>query len=163
MGGAMENWGLVTFRESAVLFDPSTGSVADKKLVTMIVNHELAHQVRAMFSPHQDTCASRCVDATLNIFVHGSILNLVCCYNQLQKILRHFEQKCISRFHWMAKKKFSVKKPIATPPPLLQFNVLYKILFRLQHCEGKGGVAAWWTVFLLLVIFHHYFCKCNLS
>ena len=117
MGGAMENWGLVTFRESAVLFDPSTGSVADKKLVTMIVNHELAHQVRAMFSPHQDTCASRCVDATLNIFVHGSILNLVCCYNQLQKILRHFEQKCISRFHWMAKKKFSVKKPIATPPP----------------------------------------------
>ncbi|CAH3110477.1 unnamed protein product [Pocillopora meandrina] len=44
MGGAMENWGLVTFRESAVLFDPSTGSVADKKLVTMIVNHELAHQ-----------------------------------------------------------------------------------------------------------------------
>ena len=46
MGGAMENWGLVTFRESAVLFDPSTGSVADKKLVTMIVDHELAHQVR---------------------------------------------------------------------------------------------------------------------
>lgn len=83
----MENWGLVTFRESAVLFDPSTGSVADKKLVTMIVNHELAHQVRAMFSPHQDTCASRCVDATLNIFVYDSILNLVCSYNQLQKIL----------------------------------------------------------------------------
>jgi len=42
----MENWGLVTFRESAVLFDSSTGSVADKKLVTMIVDHELAHQVR---------------------------------------------------------------------------------------------------------------------
>ena len=99
MGGAMENWGLVTFRESAVLFDPSTGSVADKKLVTMIVNHELAHQVRAMFSPHQDTCASRCVDAKLNILVYGSILNLVCSYNQLQNILRHLEQKCISRFH----------------------------------------------------------------
>ncbi len=45
MGGAMENWGLVTFRESAVLFDSNTGSVADKKLVTMIVDHELAHQV----------------------------------------------------------------------------------------------------------------------
>ena len=42
----MENWGLVTFRESAVLFDSSTGSVADKKLVTMIVDHELAHQVK---------------------------------------------------------------------------------------------------------------------
>lgn len=46
MGGAMENWGLVTFRESAVLFDSSTGSVADRKLVTMIVDHELAHQVK---------------------------------------------------------------------------------------------------------------------
>ena len=44
--GAMENWGLVTFRESAVLFDSSTGSVADRKLVTMIVDHELAHQVK---------------------------------------------------------------------------------------------------------------------
>lgn len=42
----MENWGLVTFRESAVLFDSTTGSVADKKLVTMIVDHELAHQVK---------------------------------------------------------------------------------------------------------------------
>ena len=41
----MENWGLVTFRESAVLFDSRTGSVADKRLVTMIVDHELAHQV----------------------------------------------------------------------------------------------------------------------
>lgn len=47
MGGAMENWGLVTFRESAVLFDSSTGSVADKKLVTMILDHELAHQVKS--------------------------------------------------------------------------------------------------------------------
>lgn len=45
MGGAMENWGLVTFRESAMLFDPDTGSAADQKLVAMIVNHEFAHQV----------------------------------------------------------------------------------------------------------------------
>jgi len=45
MGGAMENWGIITFRESAVLFDPITGSAADQKLVTMIVNHEVAHQV----------------------------------------------------------------------------------------------------------------------
>lgn len=102
MGGAMENWGLVTFRESAVLFDPSTGSVADKKLVTMIVNHELAHQVRAMFSPHQDTCASRCVDAKLNILVYGSILNLVCSYNQLQKILTlQMTVTCLS-FDWLS-------------------------------------------------------------
>ena len=47
MGGAMENWGLVTFRESAMLFDPATGSAADQKLVAMIVNHEFAHQVES--------------------------------------------------------------------------------------------------------------------
>lgn len=46
MGGAMENWGLVTFRESAMLFDPATGSPADQKLVVMIVDHEFAHQVK---------------------------------------------------------------------------------------------------------------------
>lgn len=45
MGGAMENWGLVTFRESAMLFDPATGSAADQRLVAMIVDHEFAHQV----------------------------------------------------------------------------------------------------------------------
>ena len=84
----MENWGLVTFRESAVLFDPSTGSVADKKLVTMIVNHELAHQVRAMFSPHQDTCASRCVDATLNIFCAWLYFELSVL---LQPVAKNFE------------------------------------------------------------------------
>ncbi|CAH3161876.1 unnamed protein product [Porites lobata] len=44
MGGAMENWGIITFRESALLFDPITGSAADQKLVAMIVNHEVAHQ-----------------------------------------------------------------------------------------------------------------------
>ena len=41
----MENWGIITFRESALLFDPITGSAADQKLVAMIVNHEVAHQV----------------------------------------------------------------------------------------------------------------------
>ena len=41
----MENWGIITFRESALLFDPITGSTADQKLVAMIVNHEVAHQV----------------------------------------------------------------------------------------------------------------------
>lgn len=41
----MENWGIITLRESAMLFDPKTGSASDQKLVAMIVNHEVAHQV----------------------------------------------------------------------------------------------------------------------
>ncbi|XP_048186963.1 leucyl-cystinyl aminopeptidase [Perognathus longimembris pacificus] len=42
--GAMENWGLLTFREETLLYDNNTSSVADRKLVTKIIAHELAHQ-----------------------------------------------------------------------------------------------------------------------
>ena len=44
--GAMENWGLTTYRESALLFDPKKSSASDKLGITMIIAHELAHQVR---------------------------------------------------------------------------------------------------------------------
>lgn len=42
--GAMENWGLTTYRETSLLFDPLTSSVSDKLWVTMVIGHELAHQ-----------------------------------------------------------------------------------------------------------------------
>ncbi|XP_061220044.1 leucyl-cystinyl aminopeptidase isoform X3 [Neopsephotus bourkii] len=42
--GAMENWGLITFRESALLFDSHTSTARDKKSVTAVIAHELAHQ-----------------------------------------------------------------------------------------------------------------------
>nr|XP_060490078.1 leucyl-cystinyl aminopeptidase [Panthera onca] len=42
--GAMENWGLLTFREETLLYDNNTSSVADRKLVTKIIAHELSHQ-----------------------------------------------------------------------------------------------------------------------
>ncbi|XP_050842975.1 leucyl-cystinyl aminopeptidase isoform X2 [Serinus canaria] len=42
--GAMENWGLITFRETALLFDNDTSSARDKKLITAVIAHELAHQ-----------------------------------------------------------------------------------------------------------------------
>ncbi|XP_044518546.1 leucyl-cystinyl aminopeptidase [Gracilinanus agilis] len=42
--GAMENWGLITFREETLLYDNNTSSVMDRKLVTRIIAHELAHQ-----------------------------------------------------------------------------------------------------------------------
>ncbi|KAJ1544061.1 hypothetical protein HK405_008920, partial [Cladochytrium tenue] len=38
--GAMENWGLVTFRESALLFDENSSSPSDKELVVASVAHE---------------------------------------------------------------------------------------------------------------------------
>ncbi|OUM64833.1 hypothetical protein PIROE2DRAFT_51173 [Piromyces sp. E2] len=42
--GAMENWGLVTFRTVALLFDEKKSSVASKERVCTTVAHELAHQ-----------------------------------------------------------------------------------------------------------------------
>ena len=41
--GAMENWGAVTFRETALLIDENS-SVATKQYVADVVAHELAHQ-----------------------------------------------------------------------------------------------------------------------
>ena len=42
--GAMENWGAVTYRESALLVDPDHTSAATKQWVALVVAHELAHQ-----------------------------------------------------------------------------------------------------------------------
>lgn len=42
--GAMENWGLVTYREIALLYSADHSSLADKQRVASIVAHELAHQ-----------------------------------------------------------------------------------------------------------------------
>uniref|UniRef100_A0A8K9XFZ7 Aminopeptidase n=1 Tax=Oncorhynchus mykiss TaxID=8022 RepID=A0A8K9XFZ7_ONCMY len=42
--GAMENWGLITFRETSLLYDPATSSGSDRVWVTMVIAHELAHQ-----------------------------------------------------------------------------------------------------------------------
>ncbi|KAI7255861.1 hypothetical protein KC335_g13611 [Hortaea werneckii] len=42
--GAMENWGLVTYRVVDVLLDEKTASASTKQRVAEVVQHELAHQ-----------------------------------------------------------------------------------------------------------------------
>ncbi|MCG3176563.1 MAG: Aminopeptidase N [Candidatus Omnitrophica bacterium] len=42
--GAMENWGLVTYRETALLVDPDNSSVQARQRVAEVIDHELAHQ-----------------------------------------------------------------------------------------------------------------------
>ena len=42
--GAMENWGLVTYREVDLLIDPTKASSSQKQRVCTVVTHELAHQ-----------------------------------------------------------------------------------------------------------------------
>ena len=42
--GAMENWGAVTYRETAILVDPEESSAGTRQRVAIVVAHELAHQ-----------------------------------------------------------------------------------------------------------------------
>lgn len=42
--GAMENWGAVTYRETALLVDPENSSTVSKQYVALVIAHELAHQ-----------------------------------------------------------------------------------------------------------------------
>jgi aminopeptidase N len=43
-GGAMENWGGITYYESALLFDPKNSSVETKQNIYEVLAHEMAHQ-----------------------------------------------------------------------------------------------------------------------
>ena len=42
--GAMENWGLVTYRETCLLVDDENTSTLGRQRVAVVVAHELAHQ-----------------------------------------------------------------------------------------------------------------------
>ena len=42
--GAMENWGLVTYREIALLADSQTISISSRQYIATVIAHELAHQ-----------------------------------------------------------------------------------------------------------------------
>ena len=43
--GATEHWGLITYRESRLLYDARVSGASDKQAVAEIVAHELAHNV----------------------------------------------------------------------------------------------------------------------
>ena len=43
-GGAMENWGAITFFESRLLFDPASSATAAQRGIFSILAHEMAHQ-----------------------------------------------------------------------------------------------------------------------
>ena len=42
--GAMENWGLVTYREICLIVDPNNASISQKQQVATVIAHETSHQ-----------------------------------------------------------------------------------------------------------------------
>src|SRR5215831_15980681 len=42
-GGAMENWGGITYYESALLYDPKSSSIETKQTIYEVIAHEMAH------------------------------------------------------------------------------------------------------------------------
>ncbi|XP_071489970.1 endoplasmic reticulum aminopeptidase 1-like [Diadema antillarum] len=42
--GAMENWGLITYREASVLYKPNVTSAGRESWIVVTITHELAHQ-----------------------------------------------------------------------------------------------------------------------
>lgn len=42
--GAMENWGLITYREVALLTDQENRSLSSEQYVSMVIGHEMSHQ-----------------------------------------------------------------------------------------------------------------------
>jgi len=42
--GAMENWGLITYRETALLEKGKDSSAVTRQWVALVVGHEIAHQ-----------------------------------------------------------------------------------------------------------------------
>jgi len=41
--GAMENWGLITYRERCLLADPATTSQSGREVIALVICHELSH------------------------------------------------------------------------------------------------------------------------
>ena len=48
--GAMENWGLLLFRETALLATKTDSSIDSVRKVTLTIAHEMSHMVRS--APH---------------------------------------------------------------------------------------------------------------
>jgi len=57
--GAMENWGLVLYRESSLLHDDLVSPMANKLYVSLVISHEIAHTVsRYANQPHLSSLQS---------------------------------------------------------------------------------------------------------
>uniref|UniRef100_A0A4W3JF21 Endoplasmic reticulum aminopeptidase 2 n=1 Tax=Callorhinchus milii TaxID=7868 RepID=A0A4W3JF21_CALMI len=72
--GAMENWGLITYRETALLYDSVTSSASDKLRITMVIGHELAHQVFSSLTCFETSRRRERLKLTTIVINHSAII-----------------------------------------------------------------------------------------
>lgn len=80
VSGAMEHWGLVTYRETALLYDKSISSSANQQRVATVIAHELAHMWfgnLGKFTVHDFTNYGRCYTKILFLYVCHSDYEMV--------------------------------------------------------------------------------------
>ncbi len=110
----MENWGLVTFQETSLLFDVNSSSISDKRWVAATVSHEISHQwfgdlvtMKVYFHSKYYTWYLMCLYDILSIhffgilFLHSLILNLVVGWSLAERglcLLRRISRRWIRYF-----------------------------------------------------------------
>ena len=73
---AMENWGLVTYRETAMWYDPGNTGSRTLVSVTLVLLHELAHMVIYLVSSNNQPHLIRFI-STLCKFI-SDLIRLIC-------------------------------------------------------------------------------------
>lgn len=82
--GAMENWGLTMYRESALLYKEGVSSSSDKEWVAIVIAHELAHQVQ-LFTIYLKNSFKKRLHETLCV----------------QPVTHFYDTKCIHTFEFL--------------------------------------------------------------
>lgn len=70
---AMENWGLSVFVEQRILLDPSISSISYLLDVTMVIVHELCHQVFEVFKYIVLMSGTMCSFSKLKVNLHKQL------------------------------------------------------------------------------------------
>ena len=88
--GAMENWGLITYRETALLIDPETATISNRQRVALVVSHELVHQwyAAAQLPPQLLPRTQRTQSHPLSGLVTWSLLNGGASYGSMKGLQR---------------------------------------------------------------------------
>jgi aminopeptidase N len=67
VSGAMEHWGLVTFREVTLLYEEGVSSTSNKQRVATVIGHELAHMWFGNLGKLQCTCLMSFIFKAYNV------------------------------------------------------------------------------------------------